>query len=451
MHVVVIGAGIAGAATSLELLRDGHRVTILDPGEPGGEQAASYGNGAWLGTASVVPVSMPGLWRKVPDFLRDPLGPLAIRASYLPQLLPWLVRFMRAGSTIAKVEATARALRPLIADAPERHKRLADEAGAGELIERRGLLYVYPSRADFAAEALAWRLRADNGVRWIELNEDELRQREPALDRRYTFAVMVEDGGHCTEPGAYVAALVQHARAAGAVLRRERAIGFRIEGKRLAAVRTENGEIGCDKGVICAGAYSKPLARAAGDRVFLETERGYHVSIADPGTGPRHPIMPSDTHTATTWTRNGLRIAGQVELAGLDAAPNWKRADILRDYALRAWPAPAARPARRAGEILDGAPALDAGRLALHRCRIRQPRYRARLRPRPYRPVGGGADRTARRRSGKRPASCDRSDAVCAATLSVVIASRAATKQWSARRLVLDRQTADAARDYDRL
>jgi D-amino-acid dehydrogenase len=133
-HVVVIGAGIAGAATAVELLRDGHRVTILEPGEPGGEQAASYGNGAWLSTASVVPVSMPGLWRRVPDYLRDPLGPLAISWSYLPRLLPWLTRFLRAGATIAKVEATARALRPLIADAPERHARLADEAGVPGLI-----------------------------------------------------------------------------------------------------------------------------------------------------------------------------------------------------------------------------------------------------------------------------------------------------------------------------
>ncbi len=348
LHAVVIGAGIAGAATAVELLRDGYRVTILEPGEPGGEQAASYGNGAWLSTASVVPVSMPGIARKVPGFVRDPLGPLAIRWSYLPRLLPWLIRFVRAGSSVAKVERTARALRPLIADAPERHKRLAEEAGIGDLIERRGLLYVYPSRSDWQAEALAWRLRADNGVRWIELTEDELHQREPELDRRYRFAVMVEDGGHCTDPGAYVAGLVQHARTSGAVLRRERATGFRIEGKRLAAVRTEHGDIACDKAVISAGARSKPLARAAGDRVFLETERGYHVSIVHPGTGPRHPIMPSDTHTATTWTRHGLRVAGQVELAGLDAAPDWRRADILRDYAFRAWPGiPRDLPAER--------------------------------------------------------------------------------------------------------
>ena len=66
MHVVVIGAGIIGAVSAVELLRDGHQVTIVEPGEPGGDQAASYGNGCWLSPSSVLPVSAPGLWKKVP-------------------------------------------------------------------------------------------------------------------------------------------------------------------------------------------------------------------------------------------------------------------------------------------------------------------------------------------------------------------------------------------------
>ncbi|MBU6500135.1 MAG: FAD-dependent oxidoreductase, partial [Rhodospirillales bacterium] len=98
MHVVVIGAGIVGAATALELQRDGHRVTIIEPGPPGGEQSASYGNGCWLSPSSVLPVSAPGLWRKVPGWLADPLGPLAVRWSYLPRALPWLWRLLRAAS-----------------------------------------------------------------------------------------------------------------------------------------------------------------------------------------------------------------------------------------------------------------------------------------------------------------------------------------------------------------
>jgi D-amino-acid dehydrogenase len=337
-HVVVIGAGIIGAASAAELLRDGNRVTILEPGRPGGEQAASYGNGCWLSPHSVVPLSLPGIWRKVPSWLADPLGPLTIRWRYLPRLAPWLWRFLLSGATEARVAATARALHPLLADAPERHRRLAEEAGVESLIQRQGQLYVFPDRAAFEAEALAWRLRRENGVQWIELSEDELRQREPALDRRYSFGVFVEHGGHCLDPGTYVAAVVEAACARGAELRQAQAIDFRIEDRRLRAVRTDVGEVVCDKAVIAAGARSRALAAAVGDQVPLETERGYHAVIEHPESGPRHPIMPSDGKMSVTMTMHGLRIAGQVELAGLEAEPNWRRAEILRDFALRMWP-----------------------------------------------------------------------------------------------------------------
>lgn len=337
-HVVVIGAGIVGAATAIELLRDGHRVTIVEPGDPGGEQAASYGNGTLLNPSSVIPMTAPGIWRKVPGYLADPLGPLAIRWPYLPRLLPWLWRFVRAGATEARVATIARALRPLVLDAPEQHRRLAEEAGVGELITRRGVLFVFPSRADFEAEGLSWRLRRENGVRWLELSEEELRQREPTLDRHYKFALLVEENGQCHDPGAYVNALVQRACALGATLRRARATGLRIASRRLRAVRTDAGDIACDNAVIAAGAWSKMLAAIAGDRVPLETERGYHVVIENPGVAPRYPVMPSDGKMACVMTPQGLRLAGQVELAGLAAPPNWARADVLRNFARRVFP-----------------------------------------------------------------------------------------------------------------
>ena len=192
-HSVVIGAGIVGACTALALLREGHRVTILEPGPPGGEQAASYGNGCWLSPMSVIPPAVPGTWKKVPGFLADPLGPLAIRWSYLPKALPWLVRYLAAGWTEGRVLRTAQALRALLVDAPALHAELATAAGVGGLIERRGLMYVYPDRAAFEAEAMAWRVRAAVGIRWLELGPEDLHQREPALDRRYGFAALVEE------------------------------------------------------------------------------------------------------------------------------------------------------------------------------------------------------------------------------------------------------------------
>ncbi|HEV7263713.1 MAG TPA: FAD-binding oxidoreductase [Falsiroseomonas sp.] len=337
-HVAVIGAGIVGAATALEALSAGFRVTIVEPGDPGGEQAASYGNGCWLSPMSVIPPSTPGLWKKVPRFLMDPLGPLAIRWSYFPRVAPWLARYLLAGWTEAKVEAIARAIRPLLAGAPALHRELAARAGVERLIEQRGLMYIYENRAQFESEAMAWRIRRKVGIEWLELDADEMRQREPELDRRYGFGALVEEGGHCRNPGAYVAALVAQAQAEGAALTHARASGFRIEGGRLKAVLTDSGEVAADRAVICAGAQSKALAAAAGSKVPLETERGYHAMVLGAEVGPRTPLMPYDGKMSVTWTDRGLRCAGQVEIAGLEAAPNWKRADILRDHLLRSFP-----------------------------------------------------------------------------------------------------------------
>lgn len=361
-HVVVIGAGIVGACCAIELLRNGHRVTIVEPGSPGGEQAASYGNGAWLSPASIVPMSMPGQWRKIAGYLSDPLGPLTIRWSALPGLLPWLTRFLWAGSTVARVEATARCLSALLADCPARHAALAAEAGIPDLIRRTGLLYAYPDRSAFIAEALAWRLRRDNGVAWTELDADALHQVEPGLNRRYTFGIRVDAGAHCVDPGGYVAGLIRHACALGAVLISARVTGFDIRSKRLRAVLTDKHSISCDRAVIAAGIFSVALARKAGDWVSLASERGYHVQIAEPETGPRTPVMPSDGKMANTMTAHGLRAAGQVELARITAPPDWRRADVLLRHLLRAYPGlPRDMPAERVSRWMGHRPSTPDG------------------------------------------------------------------------------------------
>ncbi len=338
MHVAVIGAGIVGACCAVELLRDGHQVTLIDPGDPGGEQAASYGNGAWISPASVVPMSMPGLWKRIPGYLLDAGGPLTLRLGALPALAPWLWRFVLAGCSVARVERTARALGRLLADAPDRHRALAAEAGVAHLIESKGLLYAYANRAGFEAEALAWRLRRDNGVGWRELDAPAMSHLLPMLDTAYGFGILVDAGAHCRDPGAYVGALVRHAGTSGATLARARANGFEIVERRLRAVLTDAGPIACDRAVIAAGIASKALARVAGDRVFLESERGYHVVISAPGFELPMPVMPADGKMANTPTNHGLRLAGQVELTTRDAAPDWRRAAILLAHARRAYP-----------------------------------------------------------------------------------------------------------------
>ena len=361
-HIAIIGAGAVGVISAIEALREGHRVTLIDAGDPGGEQAASYGNAGWLSSHSVIPPAEPGVWKKVPGYLMDPLGPLAIRWSYLPKALPWLIQYLLSGWTEARVEKTARALRDLLKDAPLLHRKLAEEAGVPDLIERNGVMHVFPSRGNFDGDP-GWRIRKRVGVEWLELDADEMRQREPDLDPRYTFGVMVEEAGRCRDPGAYVAALAGHARASGAELVRAKATGHRLDGDRLVAVVTESGEIPCDAAVVAAGARSKLLTASVGDPLPLETERGYHVMIEKPESGPRNSMMASDAKMVVNWTDKGLRAAGTVEIAGLDAEPNWKRAEVLRDHLFGMFPKlPKTMPASRIQTWFGHRPSMPDGR-----------------------------------------------------------------------------------------
>lgn len=333
--VTVIGAGIIGVQTAVQLAERGLKVVLVDPGPSGGQQAASYGNAAWLSSHSVTPPSAPGVWKQVPKWLRDPLGPLSLRPAYLPRVLPWLLRYLAAGSTEAKLRQIAADLRTLLADAPRLHAEVAARAGVPGLIDAEsGLMHVYRSRAAYEAEALGWRIRRDLGIECQEVEGDALALRQPDLSRDYRFGVFVPEAGQCLDPGAYCAALLAHAVTMRARHLAARATGFRAEGGKLAGVLTSQGEIACPAAVIASGARSAPLAKQAGDRLPLESERGYHVTVEGGSNlpGPTTSVMVSDRKVVVSRLATGVRCAGQVEIAGTDAAPDWRRAEIMRTH-----------------------------------------------------------------------------------------------------------------------
>lgn len=339
--VVVIGTGIVGAHAAVRLLERGMRVVLVDPGPPGGEQAASYGNAAWLSSHSVLPPAAPGVWKQVPRWLRDPLGPLTLRPSYLPKAAPWLLRYLASASTEQKLRRTAGHLRSLLRDAPALHAEVAERAGVPELIDAKsGLMHIYRSRADYEADGLGWQIRRDLGILCEEVEADELARRQPHLSADYRFAVHVPEAGQCRDPGAYCAGLVGFAERQGARRVAARAVGFRAKDGQLEAVLTTQGEIACGAAVIAAGAHSKALAAKAGDRVPLETERGYHFTVEGEGEmpGPTTGVMVADRKVVISRLQNGVRCAGQVEIAGKDAPADWRRAEIVRQHLAETFP-----------------------------------------------------------------------------------------------------------------
>jgi D-amino-acid dehydrogenase len=330
---------MVGVSAACWLQRDGHSVFLIDSGEPG--HGASFGNAGCFNGSSVTPVAMPGVMWNVPRWLSDPLAPLALRWSYLPTIAPWLLRFVRAG-TPEKARAAARALRPLVGPTLEALKPLVAAAGAEHLVHRLGHLYVYRSAESLGKDRLAWELRRENGVEIDAFDADELRQLEPTLSRDYVRGLLVRENGHTSNPLELVERLVEHFLRSGGELVRARAHGFRLQDTRLAAIETDIGELPADAAIISAGAYSKPLAATVGDKVPLETERGYHLMIRDPEAMPGIPTADADGKFVATPMDTGLHFAGTVELAGLEAPPDWRRAHILLEQGRKMLPGLAA-------------------------------------------------------------------------------------------------------------
>jgi D-amino-acid dehydrogenase len=336
-RIVIIGGGAVGVTAGLWLQRAGCDVTLLDPNGGVGE-GASFGNAGCLNSSSIVPMSMPGNLAKVPGWLLDPLGPLTIRWPYTPKIAPWIIKFLAAGR-LPRVREQATALKALLAETVELYLDLAKPAGAERLIKRNGHLIVYRTQADFDADATAWRLRREQGIPFESLSPEELYQMEPSLSRDIKVGIFFPQNGYTSNPNALIRALGEDFVRNGGAIRRAKAREFVFEAERLRGVRADDGVIVADGVLVAAGAHSLPFARACGDDVMLDTERGYHIMIRDPEAVPSRSIMDATSKFVATPMDLGLRLAGTVEFAGLEAAPDWRRAKILAKLGRALFPA----------------------------------------------------------------------------------------------------------------
>lgn len=327
-RATVVGAGIVGVCSASYLQRAGYDVELIDPAEPGSEEQCSYGNAGGICPGSCVPIGMPGMLKKVPGWLLDPEGPLFVRLGYLPQAMPWILRMLSAGRR-SRVPAIADAMRALHRDTYGAYAPLLKEAGCEDLLAQRGQLFVHEQPDAVSPSDFDLTLRRERGVAIEFLNEDEIRQLEPALAPRFRSAVFLPEQGQCKNPGRLVASLAAAFVRNGGTLVRTRVTGFETGPNGIRAVRTDAGTRPVQTVVLSAGAWSKALAGGLGYRIPMETERGYHVQVTGADPGLRTQTIWSERKFVASPMEGGLRFAGTIELAGLGRPPNYRRADIL--------------------------------------------------------------------------------------------------------------------------
>lgn len=336
--IAIVGAGIVGCAAALALVLEGHQVTLFDPDAPGA--GTSSGNAGGIVTGSVTPTATPDVLRALPSILFDRSSPAVLRLRHSLKVLPWLSRFIRAGLP-GEMNRIAAALHPLVSGSLIAHRALAAQAGAAAMVTQEGWLKVFPSQQAYAATALDRRLMDRFGVDYAILDHKAVTDLEPGLDPALCAIGFYQPGcGFVRYPKGLAQAYFHAAARQGAIHLKQHVRQVTRGSEGGVNLRVDDATHGFDKLVVAAGAWSASLVRQLGDRVSLDTERGYHIGFGAQTAGlMRGPVVLPEMSMVLSPMHDGLRLVSGDELAGLTAPPDYKRIRALIPAARRAVPA----------------------------------------------------------------------------------------------------------------
>jgi D-amino-acid dehydrogenase len=325
-QLIVIGAGVVGLSIAIAAQQRGFAVTVLD--REGPAAGASAGNAGAFAFTDILPLASPGILKKAPKWLLDPLGPLTIPPAYALKIAPWMFRFWLACSSRRVAQSTTAQTALMDLSKAELEPFLA-ETGTAPMLRKEGNLQLYESEAELQASLDGWKVREQHGIEFRHLDAAGMADIQPGLAARFTHGTFTPSWFSIADPKLYTLALADHFCNRGG----------RIEKADVAALRpVENGvDISAKDGsvrhahqvVVAAGAFSHRLARTIGDRIPLETERGYNTTLPSGAFDVRTQLTFGGHGFVVTRLSTGIRVGGAVELGGLDLAPNFRRSEAM--------------------------------------------------------------------------------------------------------------------------
>lgn len=324
--IIIIGAGIIGIAIAAYLAEMGHKALVID--RQGICEGTSSGNAGALAFSDILPMASKGVIAKVPGWLADPLGPFTIRPSYLLKLTPWLYRFWRA-SRADMLERTIEAQRAMMGLAEPEMLGLMERAGLREMIRDDGSLELYESEEELNAALPGWEARKRAGIAFEHLRADQLAACQPGLASRFVVGTFVPGWKTVSDPQHVGKGLWNYAERLGARFKKATVDSIAAQENHAIAHLNDGNTVRASKLIIAAGAWSHRLALGLGDKVPLETERGYNTTLPTGAFDLKRQLIFSGHGFVVTPLETGIRIGGAVELAGLELPPNYKRSEAM--------------------------------------------------------------------------------------------------------------------------
>ena len=316
--VAVIGAGIIGVCIAHFLRKNGHQVTLYDQNEPGTQ--TSFGNAGLFASHECVTANSPHLWKNLPSMLLNKNGPLVIDWFYVVTHLPWVIRFLR-NCTSGRVEHIAKSLSAFSCHARLAYEEIFDDVDVSNNIVHKEPIFLYESKELFEKNQYALNLRKKNDVQFVVFNKEDIAKIEPHLEPIYYNGVVLKGESFTKSPFEITQKIFNNfINNDGRFIKTK--INSIIKKNFSLFLKYNHKEEQYDKIVIAAGAWSNMLARTIGDNFPLDTERGYHIVFENNNNLLTHPVGWAKTGFYMTPMKDGIRVAGTVEIAGLKKPMN---------------------------------------------------------------------------------------------------------------------------------
>ncbi len=327
--VGIIGSGIQGVCIGLNLLKKNIPVTLFDRNDPLSKEfkAASYGNAGHFSPYAVLQFNRPDILYDVPKMLLSSYGPLALKWNYVPKMFKWFYYYLKSCNKKSMMH-TAKYMHQILSLSIDAYEEIFKEIDTTGLVEKKGIIYVWTNK-NLKSRRLEIKVRDELGIQQKHLSQKEILELEPNLKPVFDAGVLYEYAMHARDPHGILKRLFQLYIQKGGKFIQTNIKNLEQISENVTVIRSESDEFKFEKSIIASGAFSKKLTDQLGEKIPLDTERGYHVHFKGQDHLISRPVIFLDRGFGMTPMNQGLRAVGTVELGGLNNPPSKKRIEYI--------------------------------------------------------------------------------------------------------------------------
>ena len=318
-NILIIGAGIVGICTSIELIKKGYSVTLMDPNEPGSQ--TSYGNAGVITDSSLMIINNPQLLKSLFQLIFKNQTSFRYSKSFIFSRLTWVLRFLMF-SHKNHMKFAAKALRELQVLSLNTHKKLIKKTNSNNIISKPGWLKLFKTSESYKKYSLELEVLNKHKAKYTTLNTTQIEKQFPDLEVKFFKGILFKNSIRVKSPLKLSKKYFNYFLESGGKFVQESCKDLQYIKDKWVIFSNKNKSY-FDQVVVSTGPWSKNILSNLGYNIPLAWERGYHHHFS---TKKKISINPAiyDVEGGFVYSSNGsdVRVTSGVELTFLDAVEN---------------------------------------------------------------------------------------------------------------------------------